>query len=247
MIQLDVSDRVAIVTLDDPDRRNTISSALNAELIATMDELEGRDDVGAVVVTGAGKAFCAGADLDDLAACRDEETLRGIYAGLPAGGRLPAADGGRGQRRRGRGRPEHGAGLRPDRGRRVGPLRHPLPPDRPAPRRRQHLAPAPHHRPPDDDGAGGVRRGRRRPPGGRDRAGVVVRAPTPSCSPPPATIAGRAAARSAGAGAPDEGDRAGHRRRHHLGGGGGAGGRARSCGRSSSRRSSSCWRRCATG
>jgi enoyl-CoA hydratase len=82
MIQLDVSDRVATITLDDPNRRNTISSALNDELITTMDEVEGRDDVGAVVVTGAGKAFCAGADLDDLAACHDEETLRGIYSGF---------------------------------------------------------------------------------------------------------------------------------------------------------------------
>ena len=51
-------------------------------LVAAMDELERRDDVGAVVVTGAGRAFCAGADLDDLAACRDEATLRGIYSGF---------------------------------------------------------------------------------------------------------------------------------------------------------------------
>ena len=91
MIQLEIADRVATITLDDPDRRNTISSALNAELIATMDELEQRDDVGALVVTGAGRAFCAGADLDDLAACRDEETLRGIYSGFlrVAGSPLP--------------------------------------------------------------------------------------------------------------------------------------------------------------
>jgi len=91
MIEIEVEDRVAIVTLADPDRRNTISTALNAALIDAMDELEGRDDVGAVVVTGAGTAFCAGADLGDLAACHDEETLRGIYSGFLrlAGSPLP--------------------------------------------------------------------------------------------------------------------------------------------------------------
>jgi enoyl-CoA hydratase len=82
VIDIDVTDRVATVTLSDPDRRNTISSALNAALVDAMDDLERRDDVGAVVVTGAGKAFCAGADLDDLAACRDEATLKGIYSGF---------------------------------------------------------------------------------------------------------------------------------------------------------------------
>jgi enoyl-CoA hydratase len=82
MIQVEVWDRVATVTLTDPDRANTISTALNAALVAALDELEQREDVGALVVTGAGRAFCAGADLDDLAACRDEETLRGIYSGF---------------------------------------------------------------------------------------------------------------------------------------------------------------------
>jgi enoyl-CoA hydratase len=82
LIQIDVADRVAVVTLNDGDRANTISSALNAALIEALDGLEARDDVGALVVTGAGRAFCAGADLDDLAACRDEETLRGIYSGF---------------------------------------------------------------------------------------------------------------------------------------------------------------------
>jgi enoyl-CoA hydratase len=82
LITLDVADRVAVVTLNDGDRANTISSALNAALIEALDGLEARDDVGALVVTGAGRAFCAGADLDDLAACRDEETLRGIYSGF---------------------------------------------------------------------------------------------------------------------------------------------------------------------
>jgi enoyl-CoA hydratase len=82
MITLEVADRVATVTLDDPRRRNIVSSALNASIIEAMDELESRDDVGALVVTGAPPAFCAGADLDDLAACDTAEKLLGIYSGF---------------------------------------------------------------------------------------------------------------------------------------------------------------------
>ena len=91
MITLEVADRVAVITLDDPGRRNIVSAALNAAVCAGMDELEARDDVGAVVVTGAPPAFCAGADLDDLAACDSEEKLREIYSGFLriAGSPLP--------------------------------------------------------------------------------------------------------------------------------------------------------------
>ena len=82
MITLDVADRVATITLNDPGRRNIVSAALNAAIVEGMDELESRDDVGAIVVTGAPPAFCAGADLDDLAACDTEEKLRTIYSGF---------------------------------------------------------------------------------------------------------------------------------------------------------------------
>jgi 1,4-dihydroxy-2-naphthoyl-CoA synthase len=82
MITLDVADRVATITLNDPSRRNIVSAALNAAVIEGMNELESRSDVGAIVVTGAAPAFCAGADLDDLAACDSEEKLRTIYSGF---------------------------------------------------------------------------------------------------------------------------------------------------------------------
>lgn len=82
MISLDIRDRVAIVTLDDPKRRNIVSMALNAAVCEAMDDLESRDDVGALVVTGSPPAFCAGADLDDLAACDSAEKLLAIYSGF---------------------------------------------------------------------------------------------------------------------------------------------------------------------
>lgn len=91
LVRTEVRDRVAIVTLDDPARRNAVSLALNEELITTIDELDDRDDVGAIVITGAGRAFCAGADLGELQAARDAEGLARIYAGFlrVAHARLP--------------------------------------------------------------------------------------------------------------------------------------------------------------
>jgi len=82
MIELEIADRVATVTLNDPGRRNIVSAALNAAVLEAMDDLESRSDIGAIVVTGAPPAFCAGADLDDLAACDTEEKLRTIYSGF---------------------------------------------------------------------------------------------------------------------------------------------------------------------
>ena len=91
MITLEVADRVAVMTLNDPDRRNVVSNALNDAVLTAMDELEARSDVGALIVTGAGSAFCAGADLEDLANCNSEEKLRTIYSGFLrlAGSSLP--------------------------------------------------------------------------------------------------------------------------------------------------------------
>jgi enoyl-CoA hydratase len=77
-----IRDRVAIVTLDDPDHRNAISLAMNRELVATLDEIEDGDDVGAIVVTGARRAFCAGADLDELEASASGDGLSQIYSGF---------------------------------------------------------------------------------------------------------------------------------------------------------------------
>jgi enoyl-CoA hydratase len=82
LISLDVTDGVALLRLNDPSRANVVSNALNEAVIGAIDELESRSDVGALIVTGAGRAFCAGAHLDDLAACDSEDKLRTIYSGF---------------------------------------------------------------------------------------------------------------------------------------------------------------------
>ncbi len=55
VLRIERRDRVAILTFDDPDRRNVVSDEMNDELLAAFDELEADEGIGAVVVTGAGR------------------------------------------------------------------------------------------------------------------------------------------------------------------------------------------------
>jgi 2-(1,2-epoxy-1,2-dihydrophenyl)acetyl-CoA isomerase len=58
--------RVALVELNRPDKRNALSAALVSELGRTLQETAARDDVRALVLTGRGSGFCAGADLAEF-------------------------------------------------------------------------------------------------------------------------------------------------------------------------------------
>ncbi len=80
-ILIERHDRVAVLTLNDPSRRNALNLELNEELIAAVDSLEQDESVGAIVVTGAAPAFCAGADLSQLGASK-REGLSNIYRGF---------------------------------------------------------------------------------------------------------------------------------------------------------------------
>jgi enoyl-CoA hydratase/carnithine racemase len=62
-VSYDVDDGVATVTLDRPARLNAFTKHMQVELCAVCDEIDGDPSVRAVVVTGAGRGFCAGADL----------------------------------------------------------------------------------------------------------------------------------------------------------------------------------------
>src|SRR4051812_24573619 len=63
-IRYEVDERVLTITLDRPDRLNAFTHTMMEELIAAFDRADADDDVRAVVVTGAGRGFCAGADLE---------------------------------------------------------------------------------------------------------------------------------------------------------------------------------------
>ena len=78
--------RVEVITIDDAERRNILSAELVAGIVSAVDAAEADESVGSLVITGAGKAFCAGADLGDLAAMgsgeRDPESVTGVYEGF---------------------------------------------------------------------------------------------------------------------------------------------------------------------
>jgi enoyl-CoA hydratase/carnithine racemase len=77
-----VADHVATITLDRPDRLNAFTVTMQRELCAVVDAVDADPDVRAVVVTGRGRAFCAGADLGGGDATFDYDGARSADAGV---------------------------------------------------------------------------------------------------------------------------------------------------------------------
>ena len=93
VVLLEVSDRIATVTLNRPDARNALSTDVLRMFPALMREADGRDDVDVVILTGADPAFCAGLDLKELGSTG--RNLRSQTAAAD-GSATPASDGVRG-------------------------------------------------------------------------------------------------------------------------------------------------------
>jgi len=83
LVRYALADRVVVITVNDPDRRNAVTEAMSSELRDAVQRAESDSQAHAVVITGAGKAFCAGADLSALGAATDQGLER-IYAGFMA-------------------------------------------------------------------------------------------------------------------------------------------------------------------
>lgn len=87
MIRFVNRDGLAIVTLDRPGKANSLTAGMLADLVAAFDRIAAAGDVRAVILTGAGKVFSAGADLDEakagLATSPEWERLSGRISGLP--------------------------------------------------------------------------------------------------------------------------------------------------------------------
>lgn len=71
-IAVEITDGVMTITLNRPDRRNAMSGPMLDGLVAALADAETASDVGALVLTGAGGAFCAGGDVKGMAAAGGE-------------------------------------------------------------------------------------------------------------------------------------------------------------------------------
>ena len=61
-LRLEISDQIGTITLDRPEKLNALSRDLHNEMVAAANQLQADDDVRVVIVTGAGRGFCSGAD-----------------------------------------------------------------------------------------------------------------------------------------------------------------------------------------
>jgi enoyl-CoA hydratase/carnithine racemase len=84
----DLRDRVLTVTMNRPERLNAFTEKMMHEWLALLDEIDANDDVRAVVVTGAGRGFCAGADLGTGGGTFDASGIEKIDEHRDGGGRV---------------------------------------------------------------------------------------------------------------------------------------------------------------
>ena len=65
-VRLERRGRIAVITLNRPDKLNAINRVMEDELQDVIRELDADDDVGVLVLTGAGRAFCSGGDISEF-------------------------------------------------------------------------------------------------------------------------------------------------------------------------------------
>jgi len=84
-ITYEVSEQILTITLNRPDKLNAFNATMQRELIEAFDAADKDDDIRVIIVTGAGRAFCAGADLSSGADTFDRDARRGPIKRLPNG------------------------------------------------------------------------------------------------------------------------------------------------------------------
>jgi enoyl-CoA hydratase/carnithine racemase len=77
-ILLEIEDSIAVVTLNRPEKLNALTEDMVIELWRTLGELDDNDEVRVIIVTGAGRAFCAGSDVSSGTNAFDEQARLGF-------------------------------------------------------------------------------------------------------------------------------------------------------------------------
>src|SRR5438034_6878929 len=84
-INYEVAEQILTITLNRPDKLNAFNATMQRELIEAFDAADSDDNIRAIIVTGAGRAFCAGADLSSGADTFDRDARRGPVQRLADG------------------------------------------------------------------------------------------------------------------------------------------------------------------
>ncbi|UPJ94876.1 crotonase/enoyl-CoA hydratase family protein [Bradyrhizobium sp. 172] len=84
-IKYDIAEQILTITLNRPDKLNACTATMEREIVDAFDRADKNNDVCAIIVTGEGRAFCAGADLSSGGDTFDRDTRRGPVKRLPDG------------------------------------------------------------------------------------------------------------------------------------------------------------------
>ena len=80
VVLFEKKDGIAKITLNRPDRLNAVTPELSARLKENIDDACKDDEIKVIVITGAGRGFCAGADMDGLAATSEGQSRETVVA-----------------------------------------------------------------------------------------------------------------------------------------------------------------------
>jgi methylglutaconyl-CoA hydratase len=80
-IKTSVENRVATITLDQPDKRNPLGFEESEEILDAIDGFEENDDVGCIVMTGEGSAFSAGGDIEEFSESMEKPSIEHLEEG----------------------------------------------------------------------------------------------------------------------------------------------------------------------
>jgi enoyl-CoA hydratase len=80
LVLFEVRDNIALITLNNPDKRNMLTIEVCQQIVDYVAQAEQHPEVKALIVTGTGRAFCAGGQLTDLTP--NQEILETIYSGF---------------------------------------------------------------------------------------------------------------------------------------------------------------------